>query len=183
MKTRFSKIGATAAAIAIVSVLAVSCVPQAPAPDPAPSPQPPVAPAPAPAPVDPQGKWTEWPITPGDWAYRSDARGSIALFGPAGGEAVVTLRCDTARQRIYLTRRSDQRSGSFTIRTSAKLKTASASTTAGTPPYLAIEMMPRDPVLDAISYSRGRFAIETTGERGLAIPVYPEISRVIEDCR
>jgi len=183
MKTRFSMTFAAAATVAAASMLAISCVPQEPAADPAPSPQPPVTPAPAPAPAAQQDKWTEWDITPGDWAYRSDSRGSIALFGPAGGEAIVTLRCDTARQRIYLTRRSNQRSGNFTIRTSAKLKTAGAVTTAGTPPYLAIEMMPRDPILDAISYSRGRFAIEATGERGLAIPVYPEISRVIEDCR
>jgi hypothetical protein len=51
------------------------------------------------------------------------------------------------------------------------------------PPYVAAEIMPRDGVLDAIAFSRGRFAIEVGGLSPLAIPNWNEISRVVEDCR
>lgn len=42
---------------------------------------------------------------------------------------------------------------------------------------------PRDPLLDAIAFSKGRFAVEATGVPALYIPPYPEITRAIEDCR
>lgn len=161
--------------------MAAACAPQAPTPEPAPNPQPPVTPAP-PAPQQPTGKWTDWPITPGDWVYRQDARGSIALFGAAGQDALLTLRCDKARGRIYLSRKSDKPSARMAIRTSARLKNANASSAGGSPAYLAIEMMPQDPILPAIAYSRGRIAIETDGEISMAVPVYSEMARVIEDC-
>jgi hypothetical protein len=40
-----------------------------------------------------------------------------------------------------------------------------------------------DPFLDAIAFSKGRFAVEVPGAPTLYIPSYPEITRVIEDCR
>jgi len=163
-------------------VVTAACVPPASVPEPAPQPQAPVTPAPAPTVQQPQGKWTDWPITPGDWAYRQDNRGSIALFGQPGRDALVTLRCDKTRGRIYLTRRSNLRSANIAIRSSARLKNAAASTSGGQPAYLAVELSPSDPILAAIAYSRGRFAIETGGELSLAIPVWSEIGRVIDDC-
>jgi hypothetical protein len=42
---------------------------------------------------------------------------------------------------------------------------------------------PGETILDAIAYSRGRFAIEVNGIRPMAIPNWAEIGRVIEDCR
>jgi len=41
----------------------------------------------------------------------------------------------------------------------------------------------RDPLLDAIAFSRGRFALEAAGLETLYLPAWPELSRVIEDCR
>jgi len=38
-------------------------------------------------------------------------------------------------------------------------------------------------VLDQIAYSRGRFAIEIAGLEPLIVPAWPEVGRVIEDCR
>ncbi|MGK3796872.1 hypothetical protein, partial [Enterococcus faecium] len=51
------------------------------------------------------GDWRDWPVTPGTWVYRQDARGSIALFGVPGNDAEVTLRCDRAARALYLSRR------------------------------------------------------------------------------
>jgi hypothetical protein len=41
----------------------------------------------------------------------------------------------------------------------------------------------QDSLLDAMGYSRGRFIVEQAGLPTLVIPAWPEIERVIEDCR
>lgn len=158
----------------------VAVVPQPARPVPVPThtPTPAPQPSPAPAPAD----WRDWPLAPGTWSYRQDSRGSIALFGRAGGDADVTLRCDRTRARIYLSRRGDS-AGPLTIRTSSTKRTLNAVPTGGTPSYLAVEFEVRDPLLDAIGYSRGRFVIEGAGLPALAIPAWAEMLRVVEDCR
>lgn len=159
-----------------------ACVPSKPEPTPQPKPQPapaPVAEAPRPRPA---GEWIDWPIEPGTWAYRADARGSLALFGPAGKDATLTLRCDKARTRIFLSV-AGQSGGPMVLRTSSSMKSLPAAQASTTPAYVAAELMPRDAILDAIAYSRGRFAIEVSGLRPMAIPNWAEIGRVIEDCR
>jgi hypothetical protein len=40
-----------------------------------------------------------------------------------------------------------------------------------------------DPLLDAMAFSRGRIAIEVSGMAPLYLPAWPELARVIEDCR
>jgi hypothetical protein len=164
----------------------VAACSSAPAPTPpAPRPAPPQAAAPAPTPMPKTAvDWTDWPLAPGDWAYRQDERGSIALFGPVGRDAVVTLRCDKARQRIYLARAGVAGSGSsLNVRSSSAMKQFAANATGGTPPYMATEIIPTDPILDAMVYTRGRIAIEASGQNPLAIPIWSEIARVVEDCR
>ena len=155
----------------------------APPPPLAPSMPPPKPVAVAPLPVTAaKGDWTDWPLAAGDWVYRQDQRGSIALFGPPNADARVTLRCDRARQRIYLAR-AGSGAGSFVIRSSSMMKEFAGAPTGGTLPYLATEISPRDPILDAVIYSRGRIAIEVAGQTPLAIPSWAEIGRVVEDCR
>ena len=48
---------------------------------------------------------------------------------------------------------------------------------------LAVDLPAHDSLLDAIAFSRGRFMIEVMGEAPLFLPAWPEISRVIDDCR
>lgn len=157
-------------------------------------PPPPAAPPPAPVslpkpvtpaaqPVRPAGEWPDWPVETGDWAYRRDARGSLALFGPAGQNAIVTLRCDKARGRIYLGRAGNGPTANMVIRSSSMMKEFMASPTNATPPFLAVEILVADPILDAMAFSRGRIAIEVEGQQSLAIPSWAEIARIIEDCR
>ncbi|MBC9033191.1 hypothetical protein IAG41_12400 [Sphingomonas sp. JC676] len=126
--------------------------------------------------------WRDWPLTPGTWAYRQDERGSIALFGRAGQDAELTLRCDRARGRIYLSRRGEG-GGGYRIRTTSLERRLAALPTGGTPPYLAVELGARDPLLDAIGFSRGRFVVEVDGLQELVVPAWAETLRVVEDCR
>lgn len=145
---------------------------------------------PAPPPVaaaTPQaaGDWMDWPIISGRWVYRRDARGSLALYGAPGRDALVTLRCDSEVGRIYLSRANETGApaGMLTLWSSAAVKTFAARAVGGNAAYIAAEILPSDSILDAAAYSRGRIAIAASGQQSIAIPVWSELPRVIEDCR
>lgn len=178
MRIRFS--------LALLTLLA-GCV-STPAPPPPPPPRPVPTPTPAPAPPPPpvqRGDWQDWPATPGNWVYRQDDRGGLALFGAANTGAQFMIRCDRAAQRVYLSRAGAVPAGSapMTIRTSAQASSHIVRNTGGQPPYVALDVAPRDPLLDRMAFSRGRFVVEVTGLPLLVVPAWPEVSRVIEDCR
>ena len=139
-------------------------------------------PAPLPLPPPRVTDWRDVPTTPGTWRYRRDARGSLALFGTAGSDALMTLRCDPVARRVYLSRAGGS-AAPLTIRTSSVTRAFPVQPTGGTPPYVAVALSPGDPILDAIGFSRGRFVVEQAGSATLAIPAWAEIERVIEDCR
>ena len=71
----------------------------------------------------------------------------------------------------------------MTIQTATVNRTLSAQAEPGPPPMIALTLPSRDPVLDAMAFSRGRFAVETAGLPTLYVPSWTEVSRVIEDCR
>ena len=135
-----------------------------------------------PAIQQPTGHWTDWALAAGGWVYRRDERGSIALYGTPGADALVTLRCDKTRARLFLSRASDV-GGTMTVRTSSTSKPLMVQPTGGKPAYAASEIGVSDPILDAMAFSRGRIALELNGAPNIAIPVWSEIGRVVEDCR
>ncbi len=167
--------------VSVLTLSACSAPPPPPAPKPVPAPQPVIV-TPIQTSQEPVGEWTDWPLTPGDWVYRQDERGSIALFGPTGANALVTLRCDRARRAIFLAREG-QGVGMIVVRSSSAMKEFVGSPTGGRPPYIATEIMPTDPILDAMAFSRGRIAINVAGQQPIAIPSWAEITRIVEDCR
>lgn len=167
----------TLAALTLVS----ACV--APPTD-APPPPPPVriAPPPPPAPAPLAADWRDWPLTPGTWRYESDPRGSRALFGLGGSDARLVLRCDRTERQIHLSRPGSQ-PGALTIRTSSTTRALAVRPTGGAVPYVAATLGVRDPLLDAMAFSRGRFVVEQAGGGALVVPAWAEVARVIEDCR
>lgn len=171
---------------AIASLLSLSACSTS-QPEPAPAPGPPIvaAPAPTPAPTPVSGDWTVWPIAEGNWVYRQDERGSIALFGPPQSNATLTIRCDQNQRKIYISQAGrSQENAKMTLRASSGLSLfETRATGGGAPYYTAISLDPSDYMLDRIAFSRGRFAIETAGLQSLAIPIWPEFTRVVEDCR
>jgi hypothetical protein len=123
-------------------------------------------------------------LTPGNWVYRQDARGSIALFGRPGLDATLTLRCDRQAAMVYLSRQGAAAGiVPMTIRTTSALRTLSATPSGGATPYLAVTLTPRDSLLDAMGFSRGRFVVQQPGYPTLVVPAWAEILRVTEDCR
>lgn len=144
----------------------------------------PVAVAPAPVPVPTPQDWRDNPLTPGDWSYAAASGGSAARFGPGGGQALLTLRCDRARGAVML-----QRSGAaaaavrLTVTTTDGARAFSATPQGEPEPALAVSLSARDPFLDTLAFSRGRFAVQADGQPTLYLPTWAEIGRVIEDCR
>lgn len=143
----------------------------------------PTIPAPLPPPA-PAANWRDLPITPGAWRWGMVDGRSTALFGPAGAAPLASLTCDKPAGRVLLARAG---SGPGHV-------PMAVTTTFGTRPllseplvspagWLAVPLHASDPILDSIAFSRGRFALDAAGLEALLLPSWPEIARVIEDCR
>lgn len=91
------------------------------------------------------------------------------------------MRCDRQRRAVTLTRAGDA-SGpvTMTITTEAGVRSLAATPVTG---GVAVSVPAIDPLLDSMAFSRGRFAVQATGQAPLNVPSWTEISRVVEDCR
>ncbi len=183
MKPIHARLGAAVA----LSFAIAACVPS-PGSTPTPTPTPaPVAttpsPDPTPAPVL-HDNWMDAPRTPGDWSYSSRSGESLALYGEPRSEAVFSLRCNPANRTVTLMRAGQAaRSLPLRIRTETADRILAAEPTRGELPYLSASVPARDPILDAMALTKGRFAIEAQGMPTLYLPAWAEVTRVIEDCR
>ncbi|BBC72374.1 conserved hypothetical protein [Altererythrobacter sp. B11] len=182
---RFSRgVGLSAAGLASLALAA--CVPSAPEPTPAPRP----APSPSRAPVTQDvptptyDNWMDAPQAPGDWSYRPGAGGGTALFGEPQSEARLMLRCDRAAGTVAIVR-SGRAAAALPMRIRAETldRVVDARPTGTEQPTITATLPARDKLLDAIAFSRGRFAVEVAGLPPLYVPAWPEITRVVEDCR
>lgn len=153
-----------------------------PPPQPAPRPQvrpvaPPAPPAPAPAPTG----WSDLPLTPGTWTYEGPGSTSSATFGTPGAP-LFRLYCEGPTRSVFL-----QRYGAATGRTMAVRTSFGARSLAFAPeprPELGTATLAgRDPFLDNMAFSRGRFSVEVAGTPMLVMPAWAEAARVVEDCR
>jgi hypothetical protein len=158
--------------------LAASCseprIVPTPTPTETPAPTPPTAPAASP--VD----WQDAPITPGNWTWAMIAGQSTSRF--AGD--LFAMRCNRADGTIRLLRAgSVDGQLPMTIVTETATRPLMARGVPGSTPVIEASLSARDPLLDAMAFSRGRFAVSVNGLATLYIPSWPEVSRVIEDCR
>ncbi|MDN3644988.1 hypothetical protein QWY75_02070 [Pontixanthobacter aestiaquae] len=146
-------------------------------PDPDPTPPPPL-----PEPI--YDNWLDAPQTPGDWTYRDGSGLSYATFSVAGSAARFGIECAKSSRTIRLVRgaRANQ-TLPMRIRTETAERLLDAVPSPDDRPMLVATLPARDPLLDAIALSRGRFAVGTAGRETLYLPAWPEITRVIEDCR
>jgi len=125
------------------------------------------------------------PLTSGEWAYVSETPETFVYFGDRANPAEQTfmLRCDRKTSQIWLARGSQSPSSLiFHIRTETRDRVLTADPVPMTG-FVAVALSPNDPLLDAIAFSNGFFLVETEGMETLVLPVWGEVSRVIEDCR
>ena len=175
-----------APALAMVGLLSACAVPRIVPPPPVQAPVI-VAPRPVPPPAPPIG-WRDLPITPGGWSWQLEGTRSAARFGTPGKAPLVKFTCDRGVGQVLLGRPA---SGAETpgahvpmaILTTTGTRPLSSEPAVSEPGWLTTAIRSTDPILDAMAFSRGRFALETAGLPMLLLPSWPEISRVIEDCR
>jgi hypothetical protein len=168
-------------ALAVLGSLA-GCVAPRQAPPPAPAPTPRPAPPPLPAPP-PSSDWRDIPLTPGGWSYSAEPGGSAARFGPAGAPLFVA-RCESSTRAVSLSREDagPAEAPLIDITTSAGRQSFRAQPLSSRR-AVAASIAARDPFLDKMAFSRGRFVVAVSGTERLVIPSWPEFARVVEDCR
>lgn len=193
MMTRISDrlmlVRSVAALMGLALLGACAVVPPAP-PLPPPPPPPPPQPAPSPPPpppavVAPEKPWDVAPLTAGDWRYEKQGRASVASFGDLAGSRLAALRCEPETRQLTLSigGRAAASNVPVAIRTTSGILTWSGTAGGVGQPSVLVTRPASDPGFDWIAYSRGRISVEAPGLPRLILPVWAEISRVIEDCR
>jgi hypothetical protein len=115
------------------------------------------------------------PATPGDWSYA----GGLARFADH-----LVLRCDRAAGAVEINRAGTVAPPvQMIVRTEAMERGIAAQPAESDPAWISARVPARDPLLDAMAFSKGRFTVEVAGLPTLYVPSYPEVTRVIEDCR
>jgi hypothetical protein len=143
----------------------------------------PVSVIPAPLPKPP-ADWRDAPQTTGDWTWSLKAGKSTAEFAPRGAAPLASLVCDRGGRQVLLSRGgSGEGHVAMAITTTTGTRPLLSEPLLSQPGWLTVTLRPGDPILDAIAFSRGRFAFEAAGQPTLYLPAWPELSRVIEDCR
>jgi hypothetical protein len=163
--------------------LTTACVSERrPAPTPSPSARP--VPPPTPAAPPPPADWRDVPLTPGNWSYRPEGATTAAYYGGPASGALFVIRCDRASRTVTLARpAAAQQPVAMTVTTTSGAKVLRALPSPGQVAHLVASLPASDPLLDAMTFSRGRLRVEVAGVPTLTLPAWPEIGRVVEDCR
>jgi hypothetical protein len=171
------------AATALAALLASCASPPPPPQRPVPRPRPTYTPPPTPQ-VRPAPGWRDAPITPGNWRWSRIGGASSARFGEGQNGAALEFRCDRAAGAVLLIRAGSATDRvPLTVTTTSTARVLTALPLGGPQPAIVVSLPVRDPLLDSIIFSRGRFAVEARGFAPIFAPTWPEIARVVEDCR
>ena len=118
----------------------------------------------------------------GDWTYVTTAAGSEATFSNSSGQPQLTIRCTRSTRRVSLLKAAATAAPFLWVWTSS-LKKSLPATYDATSFRVSADLQAYDPMLDAIAASRGRIGFSSSGLAALVVPPWPEVGRVIEDCR
>jgi hypothetical protein len=124
---------------------------------------------------------TATPIS-GSWSYAATSGGSEAIFANAGGFPQLWVQCTRATRRVSIAKPATAAAPSLAVWTSSLTRSVPASFNPATG-RLTIELAASDPLLDALSNSRGRLGFTVGSEPLLIVPAWAEPARVVEDCR
>ena len=119
---------------------------------------------------------------PGTWTYAATTDGSEASFLDATSRPQLFLRCTRTSRVVTIARPATAAAPFLSIWTTSQTRNLPASYNPAT--YrLSASVTAGDPLLDAIAFSRGRFAVSVSGTTALIAPAWEEPARVVEDCR
>lgn len=118
----------------------------------------------------------------GSWSYRAIAGGSEAGFADTAGTRRLVIRCNRAARTVSIVRLAVPAAApALSVWTSSAARGLPARFEATK--VLTADVSATDPLLDALAFSRGRFATAAAGAPMLTLPASPEVARVVEDCR
>jgi DNA-binding transcriptional LysR family regulator len=92
------------------------------------------------------------------------------------------VQCTRATRRVSIAKPATAAAPSLAVWTSSLTRSVPASFNPATG-RLTIELAASDPLLDALSNSRGRLGFTVGSEPSLIVPAWAEPARVVEDCR
>ena len=119
---------------------------------------------------------------PGSWSYVAIAGGSEARFMDATGTIRLVVGCSRATRQVTIARTSAAPAASVSVWTSSLSRDVPARFEPNAM-RVSAQLAAFDGLLDAIVFSRGRFAVSMPGFSALVVTAGPEAARVIEDCR
>lgn len=130
--------------------------------------------------------WIDRPLSAGTWRYSvSGDGGTRASFGTGEAAELFSIECRAKGQALLarrtLTANPPAGQISMTLRATSGGRAFPASSGDGR--AAVAEIAPPDSHLDALAFSRGRILVAVPGTTDLILPAWPEIARVIEDCR
>jgi hypothetical protein len=118
----------------------------------------------------------------GAWSYRAIPGGTQAAFTDAGGTPRLFIRCNFAARTVSVARTGVSRAAPMLAIWTTSSARSVPSRFLPTAELIA-DLAAADPLLDAIAFSRGRFATGAAGSPLVAVPTSAEATRVVEDCR
>ena len=118
----------------------------------------------------------------GNWSYRQTAGGSEATFADAANRPQLTIGCTRLSRFVTISRPASAAAPSLNVWTSTQARNLPARFDPATA-RLSADLAAFDPLLDAIAFSRGRFAIGVAAQVPLVVSAWADVARVIEDCR
>ena len=122
------------------------------------------------------------PAIAGRWTYGQVAGGSEATFSDASGARQLVVRCVRATRQIRFVRPAMAAAPALYVWTSTAARQLPATFDAATA-ELRADVAAVDRLLDALAFSKGRFAVAVAGAAPVIVPNWPEPTRAIEDCR
>lgn len=121
-------------------------------------------------------------VVPGQWTYSPAAAGGNSSFATVPGQPLLTVRCDRARRQVSIARTATGAAPFLFVWSSAMTRNVPAGYDPATK-LLTGQLSASDKLLDALAFSRGRIVVGATTAGTLVAPAWPDVARVVEDCR
>ena len=118
----------------------------------------------------------------GRWTYAPNTTGSAATFAGSDGRRQLVMTCVRPTRRISIARPAAGAAPFLMVWSSAERRNVPAGFNPATG-LLTAELAAFDKLLDSLAFSRGRIAVGPSNAPALVAPAWPDIVRVIEDCR
>jgi len=119
----------------------------------------------------------------GAWSYSAIVDGSEARFTGASGTVQLALRCARSVRRVTISKAAPSPSPALFVWTTNASRTLAAPGFDAAAGRLNVQLSANDALLDAMAFSRGRIAVGAGTAPALVVPPWPELARVVEDCR